>query len=606
MKKFKKILAYAAPYKGYVLLNIIFNIFAVIFELLSLLLFIPFLSLIFGTMQPVLHKPQFAFTKEYLEDLFTYYLSQQIDGSDKTGALILVCILVAALFFLKNLFRYLALYFISTLRNGVVRDIRQKVYAKILSLPLAFFSNERKGDIIASLTNDVQEIEWSILTGIEMVFREPIAIILSLSVMIMISPSLTLFAFILLPVSGFIIGKIGKSLRRTSTKGQNKMGELLSFIEETIGGLRIIKAFTAEDFIFRKFKTLNNDYKNLLLKMSRKRDLASPVSEFLGALVMVALVWYGGKLILNGQGELSGQEFIGYIIIFSRLFPPVKGITSAYSNLQRGAASADRISEILRAENTIREPAQPKTIDTFSDKIEYQNVSFAYESENVLNNINFTLNKGKTIALVGESGGGKSTIADLLPRFYDVSQGKITLDGIDIRELSIKNLRQFMGIVTQESILFNDTIFNNIAFGNEQATEEEVVRAAKIANAHEFIMQMPNGYQTNIGDRGNKLSGGQRQRISIARAILKNPPVLILDEATSALDTESEKLVQEALNKLMKNRTSLVIAHRLSTIQHADEILVLQKGKIVERGTHQELLSRQGVYKKLHDLQSFN
>ena len=594
-------------YKKYAFINIFSNILSVIFELLSVMLFIPFLNLLFNQESsiPVTSEPTFSFTKDYIEAYYNYTLGQMVAENDKVAALLFVCILVGILFFFKNVFRYLALYYISVLRTGVVRDLRRKLHQKTLDLPLSYYSEQRKGDIMSRMTSDVQEVEWSILNSLELMFREPIAVTLSVIVLVVMNPELTLFAMILLPVSGLIIGQLGKSLKRSSTKVQDMMGAILSSIEETLGGLRIIKAFNAEEHVSNKFDELNNSHTELTLKMARKRDSASPMSEFLGTTVMVALAYFGGSLVLEGDSTFSGGEFFGYIIVFARLLSPVKAFSTAYAIVLKGAASADRIEEVLSAKNEITDIKNPKVVKQFSKAITYKNVEFSYENNPVLKDVNITIEKGKTIALVGESGGGKSTFADLLPRFYDLEKGEILIDGINIKEISLKNLRGLMGIVTQESILFNDTIINNIALGTENATKEQIIEAAKIANAHDFILEMENGYETNIGDRGGKLSGGQRQRLSIARAVLKNPPILILDEATSALDTESEKLVQDALFKLMENRTSIVIAHRLSTIQHADEIIVLQKGKIVERGTHSDLLKQAGVYKKLSDLQTF-
>lgn len=571
-----------------------------------MLLFVPFLNILFNQeTQKIVEKPEFSVSKEYFETYFNYTISQYIEDDNKAKVLLFVCSLVGVMFLLKNVFRYLAMFFIAVLRTGVVKDLRNELHTKILALPLLFYSEEKKGDIISRITTDVQEVEWSILNSLELLFKEPISIILSLSVMIAMNPNLTIFSLILLPSSGFIIGRVGKSLKRTSGKLQAQMGELLSSVEESIGGLRIIKAFHSEKKVSQNFQNLNQDYTNLHLKMMRKRDSASPLSEFLGSAVMVTLAYYGGSLVLNGEGTFNGGEFIGYIIIFARLLSPIKAISSAYSIIQKGAASAERIEELLDAENNIKEVENPHHYDGFNKEVVYKNVEFSYGKDPVLSDINITIEKGKTIALVGESGGGKSTFADLLPRFYDINKGSITVDGIDIREASIESLRKLIGVVSQESILFNDSVFNNIAFGVDNASEEQVIEAAKIANAHQFIVDLENGYQTNIGDRGNKLSGGQKQRLSIARAVLKNPPILILDEATSALDTESEKLVQDALHKLMNNRTSIIIAHRLSTIQNADEIIVLQKGKIVERGTHNDLIAKQGVYKRLSDLQTF-
>jgi subfamily B ATP-binding cassette protein MsbA len=481
------------------------------------------------------------------------------------------------------------------------------MYIKILKLPISYFSEKRKGDIISRMTSDVLEVEWSIMSSLESVFREPIAIVASIAVLFFMSPSLTIFVMVLLPISGFLIGQIGKSLKRTSDKGQKKMGSILSTIEETIGGLRIIKGFTAIGSTEKKFKEINQEYTGLMIKLYRKRDLASPLSEFLGVVVVVIILWYGGRLILSENSGMDAAAFLVYLGIFSQILNPAKAITAAFYNVQKGAASVERIEGILDAPEIILEKQDAISKKEFKDKIEYKNLQFAYINDTpVLKNIHLEIPKGKTIALVGASGGGKSTMADLLPRFYDPQGGELLIDGINIKDLVIDDLRGLMGIVTQESILFNDTVFNNIALGIEdQVSMDDVVAAAKIANAHEFISQMNNGYDSIVGDRGQMLSGGQRQRLSIARAVLKNPPIMILDEATSALDTESERLVQQALENLMKNRTSLVIAHRLSTIKHADEIVVIDKGEIVERGVHDELLKKNGIYKKLHDMQAF-
>jgi subfamily B ATP-binding cassette protein MsbA len=607
MNSLKKILKYALNYKSFAGLNILFNILQVLAELSAMLLFIPFLNLLFNQeTEIVTQKPDFTLTKEYFTDYFNFSLQQLIEGGEPAKALMFVCIGVGILFLLKNIFRYLAMFFIAELRTGIVRDLRSKIYNKMVDLPLSFYSETKKGDMLSRITSDVQEVEFSILQSLEMIFREPINIILSLTILITISPELTGVAFFLLPVTAFIISRLGKSLKRTSTKAQAQIGTLLSNVEESLGGLKIIKAFTAEDASKSKFDQQNNRFKQLNLRVVRKKDLASPLSEFLGTSVMVSIAYFGGTLVLGGDSTISGGEFITYIMIFARLLSPIKAFSAAYANVQKGAASADRIDVIISADDTIKDPQNPKEIKDFNTAIEYKNVNFSYEKEPVLNDINIKIEKGKSIALVGESGGGKSTFADLLPRFYDIAKGAIEIDGINIKDITLKNLRNLMGIVTQESILFNDSVFNNIAFGLKNITNEQVIEAAKIANAHQFIVDLENGYETNIGDRGGKLSGGQRQRISIARAVLKNPPILILDEATSALDTESEKLVQDALINLMKNRTSIVIAHRLSTIQHSDEIIVLQKGEIVERGTHSELITKAGVYKKLSDLQSFS
>lgn len=577
-------------------------------------LLIPFLDLIFlkGADEFNLYYskgPQpFSFSIEVLIDNFNFYLSQIIieaptlmDG--KTNGLLFLCGIIVLSFFFKNLFSYLALFVMAKVRNGVLKQLRENTYKKLLRLPLSYYSEEKKGDIISKMSNDVVEIEWSVLLGIELVFREPISIIMILSTMIYMSPKLTIFVFLMLPVTALVIGKVGNSLKKTSTQGQQMAGDIIAALEETLGGLRIIKAFNAEKSSIKKFEGLNLKYFNLMVKMYRKRDLASPLSEFLGVTILVIILWFGGKIVLNG--EMDPSQFIAFIMLFSQIISPAKSLAKAWYNVQKGAASADRLGELVNANNTIQNPEHPTELNTFNSEISYNNVSFKYNKEFVLNDISFSIKKGETIALVGASGGGKSTLADLLPRFYDTVKGGITIDGVNIKDMLLEQLRDLMGIVTQQSILFNDTVFNNIAFGSDHITQEEVETAAKIANAHDFIMELPNGYQTNIGDGGGKLSGGQKQRVSIARAVLKNPPILILDEATSALDTESEKLVQNALNNLMKNRTSLVIAHRLSTIQNAHKIIVMDAGRIAEAGTHEELLTQKGIYFKLCQLQSF-
>lgn len=613
MKKFFGVLRYVKGYWDYATLNIIFNILSVIFSLFSIAMLFPFLQvLLLGnatTLNETLQKgaPVFTLSASSITDNVNYYLSKIIVEQGKLEALVLICLFVIINIFLKNLFRYLGMFFIAPIRNGVVRDMRNKMYDKILDLPLSYYSEERKGDIMSRMTADVQEIEWSIMQSLEMIFREPVTILIYLGTMVVISPQLSVFSFVLLPISGLMIGRIGKSLRKSSAKSKEKMGLLLSILEETLGGLRIIKGFNAEKNMNSRFQEENQAYTNISVKMYRKTDLASPLSEFLGVTVMVVILYFGGKLVLADH-TMNGSILIFYLAVFSQLLAPAKSFTTAYYNVQKGLASAERIDKILNAEVNIKDGKDPISITKFENEIEYKNVSFAYREGEigwVLNDINLKIAKGKTIALVGQSGSGKTTMADMLPRFYDATQGEILIDGIPIKNTRLKDLRALMGIVTQESILFNDTVYNNIAFGIDNVNEQQVIEAAKIANAHEFISSMPNGYQTNIGDRGSKMSGGQRQRISIARAVLKNPPILILDEATSALDTESERLVQDALNKLMKNRTSIVIAHRLSTIQHADEIIVMQKGVIIERGNHADLIVKSGTYKKLHDLQSF-
>jgi subfamily B ATP-binding cassette protein MsbA len=614
MRKFFGVLKYINGYWNYGILNIFFNILSVIFSLFSIAMFLPFLQILLLSKQDDIEAtfnkgvPDLELKAASISEFIKYHLAYYIHHDGRLNTLIGICVIVIITFFLKNLFRYLGMFFIAPIRNGVVRDMRNKMYDKVLRLPLSYYSEERKGDIMSRMTADVQEIEWSIMQSLEMIFREPVTILMYLGAMVILNFQLSLFSLVLLPLSAIMIGKIGKSLRRSSTKSKEKLGLLLSIMEETLGGLRIIKGFNAESKMNDHFQKENENFTNISVKMYRKTDLASPLSEFLGVIVMVVTLYFGGKLVLSNDPSLDGPLLLTFLIVFSQLLAPAKSLTTAYYNVQKGLASAERIDKILQAEVTIRDTKDAQSIDSFRKEIEYKNVSFAYHKGQVgwvLNDINLKIEKGKTIALVGQSGSGKTTLADMLPRFYDTTQGEILIDGKNIQHLKLHDLRALMGIVTQESILFNDTIYSNIAFGIENVTEQQVIEAAKIANAHEFISQIPEGYQANIGDRGSKLSGGQRQRISIARAVLKNPPILILDEATSALDTESERLVQDALNKLMKNRTSVVIAHRLSTIQHADEIIVMQKGKLIERGTHNELLLRNGAYKKLHDLQAF-
>lgn len=614
MKNIFGVLQYIKGYWRYAVFNIVFNILSAGFSLFSIAMLFPFLQVLFSDdskkMDAILKagKPELELSSSSIIDNVNYILASDIKVHSQIHTLVGICIFIIITIFFKNLFRYLGMFFIAPIRNGVVKDLRNNLFKKILVLPLSYYSDERKGDIMSRMTADVREIEWSIMSSLEMIFREPVTIIISLVFMFLLSWELTLMALILLPISGIVIGRIGKSLRRTSSQEKDRTGILMSIMDETLGGLRIIKAFNAENSIKQKFYKVNNDYTSLMVKVYRRIDLSSPLSEFMGITVFVIILYVGGKMVLGDHPEMMGAVFITYLALFSQLIAPAKSFTTAYYNIQKGLASADRVNKILNAEVTIKDPINPKKISSFEKEIVYKNVSFAYRENEagwVLNNINIKIEKGKTIALVGQSGSGKTTMADMLPRFYDPSEGEITIDGISIKDANIFDVRALMGIVTQESILFNDTIYNNIAFGLENCSMEKVIEAAKIANAHEFISEMKEGYETSIGDRGSKLSGGQRQRISIARAVLKNPPILILDEATSALDTESERLVQDALNKLMKNRTSVVIAHRLSTIQHADEIIVMQKGEIVERGTHIELIAKNANYRKLHDLQSF-
>ena len=579
---------------------------SVLFSLVSLTMVIPFLGILFETQQKVYNPPPISLSADAIKNNFYAIISSTIDEKGKVSALLFICILVLVTFFFRNLFRYLALYFLTPIRNGIVHDLRLDLHKKTISLPLPFFTEKRKGDITARLTSDLIEIEWSIMSSLEMIFKDPLNIIIYLLTLILISPQLTTFVIILFPLTGIIIGVIGKSLKKSSDQGQNKMGDLMSTIDENISGLSIIKAFNAENHINKNFEKDSNEYRNIMTKLLRKKDLASPMSEFLSTVVMVIVMWFGGQLVLNSEGGLAAQEFIGYILIFSQIIPPAKSLTTSYYYIQKGSAAAERIYQILDAKNKITDIQNPKQVKLLNNQIEFKNISFKYKNNEVLSQINFNIPKGKIIALVGQSGSGKSTLADLLARFYDINNGEILIDNHNIKHIALADLRSLMGIVSQESILFNDTIFNNIRLGKLKATKQEVISAAKVANAHDFILETEYGYQTNIGDRGSKLSGGQKQRLSIARAILKDPQILILDEATSSLDTESEKLVQDALDKLMTSRTSLVIAHRLSTIQNADEIIVLDKGKIIERGTHHELIAKNGHYKKLSNLQSFN
>ncbi|MEE4196376.1 MAG: ABC transporter ATP-binding protein [Bacteroidales bacterium] len=605
MKGYRKILEYIFPYWGKGLTSILFALLATVFSLFSFTGVIPFLGILFKN-QPIIENPvAWEFNSEALMHNFNYYLSQIILTQGERVALLTVSIMVIVFVLLKTSMQYASNYVMAPLRNGVVRDIRNRLNQKILSLQLSYFTEERKGDIISRMTSDVQEVETSVVRSLNNAIKAPITIIIYLIVLFTTSPFLTLFVLLLLPITGGVIGRIGKSLRRKSEKGQSQLGLILSYIEETLFGLRIIKAFNTEDKIHQRFVQENNSYTRLMNRIWRRKDLAGPFSEFMATAVIVVIMWYGGSMVLNNDAAMSPQTFIFYLVVFSQIITPSKDLSTVYYNVQRGLASLDRIEVILDANIKIIEKTAAKAITEFKSSIDYQKVSFKYIDDYVLKDINLTIKKGQTIALVGQSGSGKSTLVDLLPRFYDIKEGEIKIDGINIQDLKILDLRNLMGIVSQESILFNDTIYNNIAFGMETASEEDITEAAKVANAHEFILQTENGYQTNIGDRGSKLSGGQRQRISIARAVLKNPPIMILDEATSSLDTESEKLVQDALFKLMKNRTSIVIAHRLSTVRNADEICVLQEGKIVERGKHDELIELKGVYKKLHDLQSF-
>ena len=606
-KTFNRILGYVKPYWFQVVLNLVFNLITIFFSLFSFALVVPFLNLLFKTESiETVAKPAFEFSSKYVLDYFNYFMGNLIVEHGQVYALVTICIVLLIAFFFRNLGRFLACYSMINVRIGAIRDIRRDVYDKILILPLSFYSKQKKGDIMARITTDVQEVEVSILNWLEMLIKDPLTVLCYFVFMVSLSPKLTLFVLILLPIAALIIGKVGKLLKKQSKDGQNRLAEIISTVEETLSGLRIIKGFNAIGYSREKFNEQNERYTRVITGVNRKRDMSSPMSEFLSAIVVIIVLWFGGRLILGGNSSITAADFITYIVIFSQIISPAKSFSQGYYNIQKGIASAERIFEILDAEEVITEKEDALPIEHFSESICYDHVTFRYQHDDVLKDIDMTIPKGKVVALVGESGGGKSTLVDLLPRFYDVCEGKIVIDGHDIRDYKISDLRGLMGIVTQESILFNDTVANNIAFGMTGVSKESIIEAAKIANAHEFIMQMEKGYDTVIGDRGMNLSGGQRQRLSIARAVLKNPPILILDEATSSLDTESERLVQDALSKVMAQRTSIVIAHRLSTIQHADEIVVIQKGQIVERGNHEELIALGGVYKKLTDLQSFS
>jgi subfamily B ATP-binding cassette protein MsbA len=606
MGSFKKILTYAKPYKKYAILNVVFNILYAVFNVLSVLGFIPVLGIIFGKEERIHEKPIYkGFSKlfDYAQDSLNYKVTNLIDVGGVEKALLFICIMSFSFFFFKNLFRYLASFVLAFLRNGVVKDLRDELYNKILDLKIAYFSSRKKGDVIARMTSDVQEVENSYLTSLETVVREPLTIVLTLISMFAISAKLTLFVFILLPVSGILISSISKKLKAKSLEAQKETGNFVSFVEETLSGLKVIKSFNAEASISSKFVASTKRFRALMMNVLHRKTLASPMSEFLGSATIILILWFGGKMVLSEDSTMQPQQFLAYIGLFYLVLNPAKAISKAFYNIQKGNASADRILEILESDDVIEDDTSATQLDSFEHDITFDNVSFKYEDDYVLKNFSLSIPKGKTVALVGQSGSGKSTIANLITRFYDVNEGSISIDGTNIKNYTKHSLREQLGMVTQEAILFHDSIAQNIAFG-KNVSDEQIIDAAKIANAHEFISELPNTYETNIGDSGNKLSGGQKQRISIARAVLKNPPIMILDEATSALDTESEKLVQVALEKMMQNRTSIVIAHRLSTIQNADVIVVMKKGKIIEQGNHKTLLAKKGTYHKLVSMQS--
>ena len=604
MTYFKKIFTYAGPFKLYIGLNIFFNVFYALFSAVSFIAMIPMLNVLFGKTPKVEQAPVYkgiSDIKDYATDWMNFQVSTAVEH-DPHRALMLSIGLILVLFFLKNLFNYLALFFITFLRNGILRNLRNDLFKKMVELPVAFYSEKRKGDTIARITADVLEIQHSFLSILEVVIREPLTIVFTLILMFNIDAELSLFVLLFIPVAGLIISNIGKALKRTSDSVQKEQGDFLSLIEETLGGLTIVKAFFAEAHFYKKFSASTQRFFHFNNALINRKNLASPMSEFLGIGVIGALLWYGGKMVLIEE-SLSGPVFLSFMLLAYNILTPAKAISKAAYSIRKGDAAAERVLELLETENEIKEPTQPETINQFEQGVHFEQISFTYEDQPLFEQFDLTIKKGETVALVGESGSGKTTLAKLLNRFYDVTEGAVKIDGVDIKNITKANLRDLVGIVTQDAILFNDTVANNLSLGRPHATEEEMVEAAKIANAHDFIMALPEGYQTNIGDGGGKLSGGQKQRLSIARAILKNPAILVLDEATSALDSASEKLVQEALEKLMQNRTSLVIAHRLSTIQKADKIVVLDQGKRVEEGNHKTLMEKQGAYAALVNLQ---
>lgn len=604
MKKYAGLLRYFKPFKGNIILYFVFTLLSIVFGIVSISMLIPFLDILFHPEKQVKKFIPLELDAASVLHNISYYISKIINEQGVVTALAYICLIILTAVFFKNAFLYLSYYVLSPMRNSVMTRLRNDLYNKILSLPIGYFTEQRKGDLISRMTNDTLELEGTVVNTMEGLIKEPLTIILLLSALIFLSPQLSIFLVIFLPLTGFIIGRVSRTLKKQSNAAAIKSGEGLSILDETLGGLRVIKAFNAEHILRNKFLSTNDALYHVKNKMNYRRDLASPMSEFLGVLVLCGILWFGGRLVLGSKGfALQPESFIGYIALFTQIINPSKTLSSAFYNMQRGSAAIGRIEEILHAPLVVTESANAKVLSSFNTNIEFVKVGFAYDDAVILKNINLTIDKGKTIALVGSSGAGKSTLADLVPRFHDVTFGELLVDGVNIKEYTLHSIRNQISIVTQEPILFNDTIYNNIALGKENATDEEIIAAAKIANAHDFIEKKENGYQTNIGDRGSKLSGGERQRVTIARAVLKNPPILILDEATSSLDTESERLVQDAINNMMKNRTSIVIAHRLSTIRHANEIIVMQKGEIVERGNHEQLMAQNTYYRRLVDMQ---
>jgi subfamily B ATP-binding cassette protein MsbA len=603
MRSLRIIFSYIRKYPRLVTGYFSLNILSATFSLISLTMLAPFLTLIFGLQQDGGVSPSRFSIGETSDRFYAFLTALTSSDEGKIKALGIICIIVASAILLKNIFLYFSLYLLTPIRNSIINDMRTDMFRKILELPVGFFNEQRKGDIMSKLTNDLQDVEFSTISFLESFFREPILISLYLFAMISLSPELSVFLLLFLPIAGLIIGRIGRSLKKVSTGVQIKLGEILSTIEETLGGIRVVKAFNAESQQLGRFKRENSELFEIKNRANRRRDLAMPVSETLGILAVCCVLYYGGTLVLQNDFGLSGPDFLTFIAIFTQIINPLKAFSTASYNIQKGAASIERIQHLIQEEQAVKEDNDPLPIQYFNDSIELRNVVFAYPDKTILNNINLTIKKGQTIALVGSSGAGKSTLADLIPRFHDPSSGEVLIDGINIKRFKLKDLRNLMGIVTQDPILFNDTVQANIALGNENAEADNIVQAAKIANAHGFIEKKEEGYLTRVGDRGSKLSGGERQRVTIARAVLKNPPIMILDEATSSLDTESEKWVQDAINNLMKDRTSIIIAHRLSTVRHADEIIVLHEGQIAERGKHDELLMLNGIYSRLVNLQ---
>ena len=609
MDYIKKLSRFIIPYKRYAVLNIIANVFYALFGTLAMVSLMPMINILFGETKTEFVKPEFLsfgdyFVKDKIINYFNFFVTNKLEVDGPKATLTFMIIIIISLFLLKNLFNYLGLYYITYLRNGVLKDLRNEIYNKTLRLPISFFSEKRKGDIIARISGDVNEVQTSLLSILELIVKEPLTIIFAIVAMFLTSVKLTIFVFLFIPISGFIISAIGKKLKKHSENVQQEQGIFLSTLEETLSGLKVIKGFNAESSFYSKFKQSTHRFFNFSNQLIHRQNLASPTSEFLGIVTIATLLWYGGSMVLIDK-SLSGGAFIGFMALAYQILTPAKAISKASYSVKRGNAAAQRVLEIIETKSTLEDQPNAMVKNDFNSEIGINNISFKYEDDFVLKNFSINVPKGKSVALVGQSGSGKSTIANLVTRFYDVNEGSITIDGENIKDITKHSLRSLMGLVTQDSILFNDSIKKNILIGKEDATDEDIVEALKIANAWEFVKDLPKGIETNIGDAGGKLSGGQKQRLSIARAVLKNPPIMILDEATSALDTESERLVQVALENMMKNRTSIIIAHRLSTIQNADQIVVMQKGEIAEQGTHAELIAKNGVYKKLVDMQSF-